>query len=321
MNSIPDWDQPISQEELKEIEAAFETALSSIKRRKHYKDDGDNDNNNAVRSKTIGRRLPNWGIRQCSAVSSDNVRRIGVSNCEFDVDRSIWRSNTFSRSYPRNQVKQKLRYPALKFEGRIVYSRTVAEVEKATTELLEFTRADKKNMDRYILGFDIEWKPTFKRGETSRKAAVMQICGNTGHCYVMHIIHSGIPPILQSLLENPAYVKVGVCIANDAVKVMKDYGVCVKPLEDLSGLANQNLPGTPKKWSLASLTEALTCKELEKPNKIRLGNWEASELSREKLKYAATDAFASWHLYMVLKSFQDPSNKENVQQVTDLQSK
>lgn len=42
------------------------------------------------------------------------------------------------------------------------------------------------------------------------KAAVMQICGDKGNCYVLHIIHSGIPQTLQSLLEDPTVVKVGI---------------------------------------------------------------------------------------------------------------
>lgn len=42
------------------------------------------------------------------------------------------------------------------------------------------------------------------------KAAVMQICGDKGNCYVLHIFHSGIPLTLQSLLEDPTVVKVGI---------------------------------------------------------------------------------------------------------------
>lgn len=39
--------------------------------------------------------------------------------------------------------------------------------------------------------------------------------------------------------------------------------------------------------------------QLQKPNRIRLGNWEVDVLSKEQLQYAATDAFASWQLYQV----------------------
>uniref|UniRef100_A0A1D1YCD6 3'-5' exonuclease n=1 Tax=Anthurium amnicola TaxID=1678845 RepID=A0A1D1YCD6_9ARAE len=191
----------------------------------------------------------------------------------------------------------------MSFGGRIVYCRTASEVEKATLELLDIIEAKKENMDKISMGFDLEWRPTFGRGEIPRKAAVMQICVDTAHCFVMHIIHSGIPSILTSLLGDSSYVKVGVSIANDALKILKDYGIRVAPLDDLSSFANLKLGGTHKKWSLCSLTEMLTCKQLAKPNKIRMGDWEVDALSREQLHYAATDAFASWYLYEVLRSF------------------
>ncbi|KAL6970956.1 hypothetical protein U1Q18_030634, partial [Sarracenia purpurea var. burkii] len=98
-------------------------------------------------------------------------------------------------------------------------------------------------------------------GVSPGKAAVMQICGDTSYCYVMHIIHSGIPPSLKSLLEDPSSVKVGVGIVNDAFKILNDYAISIKSLEDLSGLANHKLSGDSKKWSLASLTEMLICKQ------------------------------------------------------------
>ncbi|XP_020094653.1 Werner Syndrome-like exonuclease isoform X3 [Ananas comosus] len=196
------------------------------------------------------------------------------------------------------------RLPAMKFGGQIVYCRTASEVEGATAELLDQIGAS-KNTGHVSLGFDIEWRPVFRRGESPRKAAVMQICMDNTRCYVMHIFHSGIPPILKSLLEDNSSVKVGIAIANDARKISNDYNVCVRPVEDLSGLANLKLGGPPRKWSLCSLTEMVTCKKLEKPSKIRMGNWEADILSREKLEYAATDAFASWYLYEVLKGFPD----------------
>lgn len=45
-------------------------------------------------------------------------------------------------------------------------------------------------------------------GEAQRKAAVMQLCLENTTCYVIHIIHSGIPPLLKSLLEDHSSVKV-----------------------------------------------------------------------------------------------------------------
>lgn len=57
-------------------------------------------------------------------------------------------------------------------------------------------------------------------------------------------------------------LQVGVCIDNDARKMSNDYDVRVQPLMDLSNLANVKFAGPPKRWSLASLTEMVTCKEV-----------------------------------------------------------
>lgn len=58
----------------------------------------------------------------------------------------------------------KMRLPKMNFGGHIVYSRTVTEVEKATAELLKIVETKKKELGQAILGFDIEWRPTFRKG-------------------------------------------------------------------------------------------------------------------------------------------------------------
>lgn len=270
---VPEFDRPFTDEELVAIDAAVQSATTSFKRR-HFSTD------------SAGRRLP---------------ESIGApSPCSG--------TRFFNLQIP---AKLMVRYPTLTFRGHIAYSRTAHEVDEAAKELIKFVKAKKKEDGRAILGFDIEWKPTFRRGVPPGKAAVMQICGDTSRCYVMHIIHSGIPNSLQSLLEDESSVKVGVNIANDGYKILNDYNVSVKCLEDLSNLANRKLGGGPKKWSLASLAKTVICKELRKPEKIRLGNWEANILSKEKLEYAATDAFASWYLYQALKSFPEANDNES----------
>ncbi|XP_051181940.1 3'-5' exonuclease [Lolium perenne] len=198
----------------------------------------------------------------------------------------------------------KARHQQIAFSGKIVYCRTRSEVEKATAEIA-------RNIERMkasgpvSLGFDLEWRPFPRRGEPPCKVALMQLCMDKTHCYLMHIIHSGVPPILKSLLEDSSSVKVGVCIDNDARKMFNDYDVRVQPLTDLSIIANVKLAGPQRRWSLAALTEMITCKELPKPSNIRMGNWESCVLSKQQLQYAATDAYISWYLYEVLQSLPD----------------
>ncbi|XP_015086445.1 Werner Syndrome-like exonuclease isoform X3 [Solanum pennellii] len=294
---LDDWDRPFTEEELQEIDAAFESAT---KRKSDSEDVAAAGEESRRKSR---RRLPAslFVYHQQNEVSDSSL----LSPCTRNQSRCSYSSRSSNQA-----AKIVMQYPEMSFKGRVIYSRTINEVEKSAVELLNFVEEKKRKEGNVALGFDIEWKPTFRRGVPPGKAAVMQICGDKGNCYVLHIIHSGIPQTLQSLLEDPTVVKVGVCIANDAYKVRQDHNVSVKALEDLSELANKKLDD-PKKWSLASLTEKLLAKQLPKPSNIRLGNWEANVLSRDQLHYAATDAFVSWYLYQALQSLPEiVDNKE-----------
>nr|GEY20178.1 hypothetical protein [Tanacetum cinerariifolium] len=78
------------------------------------------------------------------------------------------------------------------FKGHIVYSRTLSEVEKAANELLTSVETMTKDGGRAAIGFDIEWKPSFRK-EVDK--------------YAGHV--------------SPKYFMVGVGIAGDARKVLK----------------------------------------------------------------------------------------------------
>ncbi|XP_027334434.1 Werner Syndrome-like exonuclease isoform X2 [Abrus precatorius] len=169
-------------------------------------------------------------------------------------------------SFSPSRGYSSMRLPVMKFSGEIMYSRTFDDVEKAATKLLKILEDKKREMTRIAVGFDIEWRPTFRKGVPPGKVAVMQICGDTSHCHVLHLIHSGIPRNLQLLLEDPTVLKVGAGIGGDAGKIFRDYNISVKGVEDLSFHANQKLGGGPLKWGLASLTEKLLSRQLNVPD-------------------------------------------------------
>jgi werner syndrome-like exonuclease len=60
-------------------------------------------------------------------------------------------------------VNHKVKYQAMKFGGRINYCRTANEVERASMELIDKIKA-KNGLGEVPLGFDIEWRPSFRRG-------------------------------------------------------------------------------------------------------------------------------------------------------------
>ncbi|KAI5654026.1 hypothetical protein M9H77_31213 [Catharanthus roseus] len=305
-----DWDRPFTDEELQAIDTAFliadsittsQTASSSstpVKKRQFSTGVSDDCGTK------IRRRLP----ESLFVFQKQNANSFSLSPCNTNRSNAYDSYRSFSSS---SQGNLKMRYQEMAFKGRIMYSRTFDEVEKSAEELLNFIEAKRRTDGHVVLGCDIEWRPTFRRGVAPRKAAVIQICGDNNLCYVFHICHSGIPQNLQYLLENPTSVKVGVGIANDASKIFQDHNVSVRDLEDLSDIANLKL-GCCRKWSLSALTEMLICKQLPKPKKIRLGNWEVDILSNKQVQYAATDAFVSWYLYQVLKSLPEAADKKQV---------
>ena len=65
--------------------------------------------------------------------------------------------------------KVKSKAPLLQFKGRIVYSKSEEEVDAAAHELWEVVRAKKKVASGDVpIGFDMEWKASFQRGEQSK---------------------------------------------------------------------------------------------------------------------------------------------------------
>ncbi|KAL4561089.1 hypothetical protein LXL04_033251 [Taraxacum kok-saghyz] len=315
VSACSDWDLEFTDEELQSIEAAFESAASSSSSSSKSVADCNGDR------RRTRRRLPDslFNSTERSAGlfnnSSSECNRIGASS---SLSLLPCPRNRFSNPWnTSDRANSKMRYPAMTFKGHIVYSRTFPEVEKAADELLKFIALKKRDGICPVIGLDIEWRPSFRKGVKQGKAAVLQICADPATCHVMHIIHSGFPESLKSLLGDSKSVKVGVGIAGDARKVFNDHKVCVYGLEDLSFLANQKLGAVPKSWGLSSLTETLICKQVLKPSKIRLGNWEANPLSKEQLNYAATDAYISWYLFEVLNSLPQPDADTNKNEVVE----
>nr|XP_048333035.1 Werner Syndrome-like exonuclease isoform X2 [Ziziphus jujuba var. spinosa] len=239
---IPNWDdEPFTDEDLQAIEAALQSASKKPRPSSSHNHHDDDDHYSGSPDPPTVR---GGGGRR---------RRLPSSIPAFQDP------NPFSLSPCRANLR--MRYPVMKFGGQITYSRTAVEVEAAATEILKTVEAKNREVGEAAVGFDIEWRPTFKTGVSPGKAAVLQICGDTSHCHVMHIIHSGIPQSLRLLLENSTLLKVGVGIGNDAVKVYKDYNVSVKAVNDLSYLAMRKL-GESKRWGLGSLTETLISKQI-----------------------------------------------------------
>lgn len=79
----------------------------------------------------------------------------------------------------RMTESMRVKLPVMTFQGRIMYSRSATGVERAAAVLLKKIDAMKSAMDKVIIGFDIEYRPTFQRGLVSFAFALclMVFCG------------------------------------------------------------------------------------------------------------------------------------------------
>ncbi|KAJ7129986.1 ribonuclease H-like domain-containing protein, partial [Mycena crocata] len=154
-------------------------------------------------------------------------------------------------------------------------------------------------------GIDIEWKPTFRKGQAENPVALLQLA-NVDTVLLLHLCHmKRFPKNLQTFLEDPTIIKAGVGIQGDAKKVYKDCSVNIRSCVDLSLLArcvdNTRWKG---KYSdpigLARLIATYEDRLLSK-GKVTRSNWE-NLLSVEQQEYASNDGHAGYILYMKLSS-------------------
>lgn len=127
-----------------------------------------------------------------------------------------------------------------------------------------------------------------------------------------------LPPSLGTLLASPRVYKVGVGVAEDASKLLEDYGLSCSPTLEIGDTAvrlqkgsggDRGASGSTAGGGAAPLTFpalpagevvrpglrnlALACGyELAKPKKVTRSNWENKRLTPQQQKYAALDAYA-----------------------------
>ncbi|XP_075785437.1 bifunctional 3'-5' exonuclease/ATP-dependent helicase WRN isoform X1 [Pelodiscus sinensis] len=185
--------------------------------------------------------------------------------------------------------------PFLEFHGSVVYSYDASDCSFLSEDI-------RRNLsDGGVIGFDIEWPPSFTKGKGG-KVALIQICVSEKKCYLFHISSMrGFPQGLKRLLEDEAVKKVGVGIEGDQWKLMSDFEIRLKSFVELADIANEKLK-CKEIWSLNGLVKHLFSKQLLKDKNVRCGNWEEFPLSEEQKLYAATDAYAGLLIYQKLEN-------------------
>lgn len=170
------------------------------------------------------------------------------------------------------------------FKGRIIVVQTEQEAERAVSFL---------NMQA-VVGIDSETKPSFIKGKT-HKVSLLQI-STADCCFLFRLNMIGLTPSLIGFLENPHVTKVGLSLKDDFMALRKrtsfNQRSCIELQEYVKLFGIQDR-------SLQKIYAILFSLKISKSQ--RLSNWEADILSDSQKVYAATDAWACYHIYLFLE--------------------
>ena len=151
-----------------------------------------------------------------------------------------------------------------------------------------------------LLGIDTETRPSFRKGESHKVARLNRI---------------GFPQCLIDLLSDESILKVGLSLKDDFHMLRARHPFSPKGFIDLQEFVKEM---GIEDMSLQKLYANIFHMRISK--NARLSNWEASDLTEQQQRYAATDAYACLKLYDRLCSLKEKGNyilEESASEKTD----
>ena len=145
-----------------------------------------------------------------------------------------------------------------------------------------------------ILGMDIEWRPTFVKGEHTIPA-IMQVSLPTGAIFIFHLRRL-LPWLsqLEPLINNDHVWKCGFGIDGDARRLRELHLVMPAGFVDVGRMV-EGFRQIGMKQAVEHLFEGFTLRKGQ-----QMTNWEKFPLTKQQLEYAALDAFASMEVALEL---------------------
>lgn len=174
--------------------------------------------------------------------------------------------------------------PPIAFPGTINLIETPTDADLAVQMLRQHS----------LVGFDTETKPAFKRGQ-KHKVALLQLA-TTDKAFLFRLNKFTLTHELSLYLSDPGITKIGLALHDDikALNVTRKFNS--SGFIDLQSIAkNYGI----EELGLKKLTAIIMGYKLSK--RQQTSNWEAPELSREQMVYAATDAWICREIYLKLQ--------------------
>ena len=139
-----------------------------------------------------------------------------------------------------------------------------------------------------LVGFDVETRPSFSKGQANRNAPALVQLSNERACVLVHLasMRGDAPPTLRALCEDAATLFVGNGVLNDMRDLDRTYNFQSRGFVDTGVVA---LTHGVKKHGLKA-SSARYGYDAEKPKSVQMSNWERAPLDRRQIDYGAIDA-------------------------------
>lgn len=175
--------------------------------------------------------------------------------------------------------------PALTFAGTISLIESTPELETVKKIL----------RDEFVIGFDTETRPSFKKGQF-HNVALLQL-STADHAVLIRLNKVKLPKFILDILENDNIIKVGVAIKDDINSLNKISPFVPRGFIDLQQFVKKfGIEDNGLKKLVANIMGFRISK------KSQTSNWEQPILTKEQLEYAATDAWVCRQMFEILNS-------------------
>ena len=144
-----------------------------------------------------------------------------------------------------------------------------------------------------LLGFDTETRPIFTKGKTTKPALIQLATADT--VYLLQLTHIPFDARVAEILSSPSVIKAGVAIHDDMKALGRIHAFQPDGMADLATMARAR---GIQAQGLRTLAASLLGFRISKS--AQCSNWEHPELTRQQIKYAATDAWVGRELYLQL---------------------
>ena len=182
------------------------------------------------------------------------------------------------KSITRDEVND---LPLTRYQGPI----KLVSGRKSTREAVAKLRDEK------ILGFDTESRPTFRKGVSYPPSLVQLAASST--VYLFQFPNGHLPGALLPLFRSPGIVKAGVAIRDDIRKLQALRPFSPGGFVELSDCCQ---PLGVNHTGLRNLAAIFLHFRVSKG--AQTTNWARRDLTPAQVRYAATDAWVSRHLYL-----------------------